>query len=424
MNRLLPATLAVLALAAASCGGDDDDGGGEALTSRGPITIWLSNNTEEKAWGEAAVEAWNAENPDEEVTSQEIPAGNTSEEVIGAAITAGNAPCLIYNTAPAAVPQFQRQGGLVAINDFEDADAYVEERSGEAAEQYRSPDGNLYQMPWKANPVMIFYNKALFQQAGLDPENPPLGTYDEFLTTAQTLVSSGVRAAIWPSPESQFFQNWFDFYPLFIANTGQQLVEDGEATFASDEGFAVADFWRTLYDEGLAPREAFNGDAFNEGQSAMAIVGPWAIAVYDEVEWGAVPVPTSDGVAAEEIQTFSDEKSIGMYTACENQATAWDFLKFTTSEEQDGALLEATGQMPVRTDLVGTYPDYFAAHPDSVAFAELTDRALDVPNVSNSVEVWQTLRDAWSEAVIFGEADPQQALTAAAEEINSLVAED
>ncbi len=59
------------------------------------------------------VEAWNAEHPDEEITAQEIPAGRTSEEVIGAAITAGNAPCLIFNTAPAAVPQFQRQGGLV-----------------------------------------------------------------------------------------------------------------------------------------------------------------------------------------------------------------------------------------------------------------------------------------------------------------------
>ena len=48
-----------------------------------------------------------------------------------------------------------------------------------------------------------------------------------------------------------------------------------------------------------------------------------------------------------------------MFTACDNQATAWDVLKFSTSEEQDGAWLEATGQMPLRQDLTGTYPDYF-----------------------------------------------------------------
>ncbi len=43
-------------------------------------------------------------------------------------------------------------------------------------------------MPWKANPVMIIYNKAMFEAAGIDPEAPPLATYEEFLATSQTLV--------------------------------------------------------------------------------------------------------------------------------------------------------------------------------------------------------------------------------------------
>lgn len=301
----------------------------------------------------------------------------------------------------------------------------MEARSGERAEQYRSPDGNLYQMPWKANPVMIFYNREMFEAAGLDADNPPLSTYDDFLATSRALVTDGgARAAIWPSPDSQFFQSWFDFYPMFIAASGQQLVEDGEATFATEEGFAVAEFWRTIYEEGLAPREAFTGDSFADGQAAMATVGPWAIAVYgDKVDWGVVPVPTAEGRAPEEIQTFSDEKSIGMFTACANQATAWDVLKFATSEEQDGAFLEATGQMPMRSDIVETYADFFSANPDFVPFAEQADRTVEVPNVANSIEVWQTFRDAYSESVIFGGADPEAALSAAAEEINALVAQ-
>jgi multiple sugar transport system substrate-binding protein len=396
-----------------------------ALEARGPITIWLSNNADEKAWGEAMVDAWNSEHPDEEVTAQEIPAGQTSEEVIGAAITAGNAPCLVFNTAPAAVPQFQRQGGLVSLDSFPDGADYVAARTGEAAEQYRSADGGLYQMPWKANPVMIIYNKAVFEAAGLDPENPPLATYEDFLATSRTLVESGeVTAAIWPAPTGEFFQNWFDFYPLYIAQSGRQLVEEGASTFASEDGFAVADFWRTMYEEGLSPQEPYQGDAFADGESAMSIVGPWAIAVYGEdVEWGVVPVPTPEGKPAEEISTFSDEKSIGLFTACENQATAWDLLKFATSEEQDGALLEITGQMPMRTGLVDTYPEYFEANPDYAVFADQAGRTVEVPNVPNSIEVWQTLRDAWSESVIFGDSDPQEALTEAASTIDELVAE-
>ena len=78
-----------------------------------------------------------------------------------------------------------------------------------------------------------------------------------------------------------------------------------------------------------------------------------------------------------------------MFTACENQATAWDVLKFSTSEEQDGVWLEATGQMPLRQDLTGTYPDYFEANPAYEQFGDQASRTVEVPNVPNSVEIWQ-----------------------------------
>ena len=294
------AALLAIALGATACGGDDGGGGSASsdLATKGAIKIWLSNNPEELAWGKEMVAAWNAKNPKEKVTAQEIPAGKTSEEVIGAAITAGNAPCLVFNTAPAAVPGFQKQGGLVALDDFPGGKEYIESRTGDNAKQYTSPDGKYYQMPWKSNPVMIFYNKDLLKKAGVDPENPPLSTYDEFLATSDKIVSSGAaQAAIWPAPSSEFFQSWFDFYPLYAAETGgKQLVEDGKATFNDTEGKAVANFWATMYEKGYAPNEKYNGDSFADGKAAMSIVGPWAIAVYgDKVKWGAAPVPTSGG---------------------------------------------------------------------------------------------------------------------------------
>ncbi len=84
----------------------------------------------------------------------------------------------------------------------------------------------------------------------------------------------------------------------------------------------------------------------------MAVVGPWAIAVYkDKVNWGVVPVPTKDGADPSTVHTFTDAKNIGLYSACKNQGTAWKVMKFATSKEQDGKLLEATGQMPIREDL-------------------------------------------------------------------------
>ncbi len=422
-RTFLTTSVAVLALGlTAACGSDGGSAAGQT-TSTGPIKVWLSNNPEEIAWGKAMVEGWNADHPDEKVTAQEIPAGKTSEEVIGAAITAGNAPCLVFNTSPAAVPQFQKQGGLVALDSFEGGADYVEARSGSSADQYQSPDGKFYQIPWKQNPVMIFYNKDLFKKAGLDAENPPLKTYDEFLATSKKLVSSGVsQAAIWPAPSSEFFQSWFDFYPLYAAESGgKQTIEDGKATFDDQAGKDVWNFWAQMYADGSALKEKYNGDSFADGKSAMSVVGPWAVAVYgDKVNWGAVPVPTKEGKPAEEVYTFSDAKNVSLYSACKNQETAWNVLKYATSEEQDGQLLEMTGQMPIRKDLATTYADYFAKNPAYTQFADQAARTVEVPNVPNSVEIWQQIRDAYAASVIFGKSSVDEGLAKAAAEADEL----
>jgi multiple sugar transport system substrate-binding protein len=424
--RLWIAVVATLGLALVGCtrGGGENQSTDQAAQARGPIKVWYSNNQDEVKWGKAVVAAWNQANADQQVTAEEIPAGKSSEEVIGASITAGNTPCLVFNTAPAAVPQFQKQGGLVALDGFPDGTGYLTERVGPRAEQYKSPDGKFYQMPWKTNPVQIFYNKKVFAKAGLDADNPPLATYDEFLRTAKTVVDKGgVQAAIWPAPSSEFFQSWFDFYPLFIAETGKQLVEGGQAQFNTPEGVAVAELWKQLYDDGLAQRELYNGDAFADQKAAMAIVGPWAIAVYgDKVDWGVAPLPTSGGKDPAQLQTFSDEKSVAMYSSCQNRGTAWDFLKFATSQEQDGQLLEVTGQMPMRDNLPSLYGDYFKENPAYETFAEQAARTVEVPNVPNSVEIWQTFRDAYTEAVIFGRGDVRTAFDRAADKVTSLAA--
>jgi len=402
--RLWIAVVATLGLALVGCtrGGGGDQTADQAAQATGPIKIWYSNNEDEVKWGKAVVAAWNQAHADQKVTAEQIPAGKSSEEVIGASITAGNTPCLVFNTAPAAVPQFQKQGGLVALDSFSDGASYVNE----------------------TNPVMIFFNKKVFAKAGLSTDKPPLATYQEFLATAKTLVDKGgVKAAIWPAPSSEFFQSWFDFYPLFIAETGKQLVVDGQPQFNTPEGVAVGEFWKQLYSDGLAQQELYNGDAFGDQKAAMSIVGPWAIAVYgDKVDWGVAPLPTPSGKDPAQIQTFSDEKSVGMYSSCQNRGTAWEFLKFATSQEQDGQLLEITGQMPMRDDLPSLYADYFKAHPDYTTFAEQAARTVEVPNVPNSVEIWQTFRDAYTESVIFGRGDVRQSFDQAAEKVKTLAA--
>ena len=101
-----------------------------------------------------------------------------------------------------------------------------------------------------------------------------------------------------------------------------------------------------------------------------------------------------------------------MYSACKNRGTAWDLLKFATSKEQDGKL---PARPPARCRCAPTcprtYPEYFDKHAEYKTFADQASRIVEVPNVANSVTIWQTFRDAYSKSVIFGKEDPKTALS-------------
>jgi multiple sugar transport system substrate-binding protein len=429
MKRYAAAALiTALALPLAACSAADQGSDKSTLTS-GPIKIWHSTNEQETAWAEKVVEAWNADHPDEEVTAEAIPAGKSSEEAISAAITAGNTPCLVYSTAPAAVPAFQKQGGLVDISKtFDDGESFITDRSGGAADGFRSPDGDLYQVPWKANPFMLYYNKDVFTAAGLDADNPKLETYDDVLAAANAIKDAGAADFVLYPPASGDYTNpLFDFYPFSLANSGgTQLVADGKATFTSDEGMQTLEFWKTLYAEGYSSAEAYSGDAwagpFADGVAALGIAGPWGAGAFDgKVNYGVVPLPTADGTAPEETYTFGDSKNVGLYTSCENQQTAWDFVKFSMSADNDLALLETTGQFPIRTDVSEIAADYLASNPLFATFANSVPLTVDVPNIANSTEIWQTFRDAWS-ASVQGQDDLKSTMDAAAEKIDGLIA--
>jgi multiple sugar transport system substrate-binding protein len=177
-----------------------------------------------------------------------------------------------------------------------------------------------------------------------------------------------------------------------------------------------------LYAQNLAGDESYNGDPFADGTAAMAIVGPWAIANYQGVvDWGAAPLPTSQGNTLDTIPTFSDAKNIAMYASCQNRGTAWDFLKYSTSAAEDGKLLALTGQMPMRQGIQQLYASYFKANPAYTEFAAEAAHVIEVPIVPNSIEIWQAFRNAWSDSVIFGQESASQALAGAASQINQLV---
>jgi multiple sugar transport system substrate-binding protein len=419
----VPAALLLLA-GLVGCGSQTGATAGSGLHSRGPVDVWAGPLPSEVAWTQKIAASWNRTHPDQHVSVTALPASRSTEEVLTAAVTAGNTACLVDNTSPAAVPDFQRMGGLVPLNDFPGAVDYLTARSGPAASQYRSADGKYYQLPWKQNPAMLYYDKKVFRAAGIDPDHPGLSTWAGFLAAARRIKAThAAQAAVWPPPTAEWYNSWFDFYAFFTAQTGQQLLAHGTPAFTSADGQRVAALWRTLYTEKLAPVEAYPGsDAFADGKAGMAVWGSDLLPSYRaaHVDYGVVPIPTAAGSSAGHTASFSNEKSWGMYSACRNKATAWDFLRYATSPASDRLLLEDTGELPVRTGLATRYAAFFRAHPELRPFAEQSAHTVEVPSVVSGVDVWTAFRAAWEKAVIFRQEPVSDAFAQAARTIRKI----
>ncbi len=132
------------------------------------ITFWPSSNPEEIQFAKAIVTEWNAEHPELQVKMQPLPASRSTEEVLLAAIAARTTPDVAANIYPGAISQFVDAGGLYEHDSLPGFMEFMGERSGEAVlELYTHPSGHVFQIPWKANPVMFAYNVKLLEDRHL-----------------------------------------------------------------------------------------------------------------------------------------------------------------------------------------------------------------------------------------------------------------
>ena len=81
---------------------------------------------------------------------------------------------------------------------------------------YYTVEGKQYAMPFNVSTPMLYYNKDVFEAAGLDPETPPT-TYDEVLEDAKKIVESGAA----PVGYSQAIYGWF--FEIMTMDVQRQL---------------------------------------------------------------------------------------------------------------------------------------------------------------------------------------------------------
>ena len=95
-------------------------------------------------------------------------------------------------------------GAVIPVEDKFESTGYDKSSVMDVISSYYTVDGKQYAMPFNVSTPMLYYNKDVFEAAGLDPETPPT-TYDEVLEDAKKIVESGAA----PVGYSQAIYGWF-----------------------------------------------------------------------------------------------------------------------------------------------------------------------------------------------------------------------
>jgi multiple sugar transport system substrate-binding protein len=395
------------------------------------ITFWPSSNPEEIAFATQVVAEWNAENPDIQIRMQPLPASRSTEEVLLAAIAARTTPDVAANIYPGAISQFVDAGGLFEHETLDGFTAFMTERSGEGVmDLYTHPSGHVYQIPWKANPVMFAYNVTLLAEAGILPEQ--LATYSGFLAAARTVHEhwGGAKHLYAPSVDVTWWQRFFDFYTLYIGASGGQtlLGVDGAVIFDGPAGQEVFDFLATLFREGLSPKGQTAQNRFFGGTALVEQAGPFTMPFYERnapegFEFALIAPPVPDHRAGQEVFTYGDPKNIAIFSTSRHADASWEFIRFILAPENDARFMRITGQIPYRLGMEEDplFADILADRPNLPPFLRQNAFTRGVDDTPYLIEIFTAISREYEAAVVQGARSPEEGLRRAAQRARDII---
>ncbi|WP_291038923.1 sugar ABC transporter substrate-binding protein [Herbiconiux sp.] len=395
------AVAGALALTLAACAG----GGGSTTTSAdipaggtddgSTLTLWTRAPLEKQA--KLLVEAYNASH-ENQVDLTVVPNDDYVAKV-GAAAGAGGLPDLFAADIVYA-PNWASQGLFQDITPQIDGLEYKDTlNAGHLAAG--TVDGKEHVLPFVLDLSMLFWNKELFKEAGLDPEKAP-ANLQEFADAAKAIQAldkpDTYGTATGLNCGGCLVFTWF---PSVWADGEEVLSEDGaESLLASDTAKEVYSTWKDLYDSGAVLPSSVDEAGptwtagFTEGKVGLQFY-PATLLSSTPFEAGVSGIPGPEGGQS----TFVGGDGIGISKDSEKSAQAWNFLEWLTSEDAQVGVLAKNGDAVSRSDLASN--EYSDADPRLVTINEVaaegkTPLALNFQQAFNAPSSpWLTLvRDA------------------------------
>lgn len=368
---LIVAAIAILLAACAGPAAQPADG--EAPADDEPITlvVWYWGEQEApgtQAFMEEAVARYEEQNPniDVEAVLQET---DSLYPAFRAAAEAGEGPDIQFFFGGVFTLEDAWLGNLAPISDFWTEEELANIPSGQRAETFW--DGKQWGLPFYQIGTFWAYNKEMFADAGLDPENPP-ETWDDWMAACDALSEAGYTPV-----GTGFKDGWLGGW--MVSYLGQQNMNSIEDLMQAVRGEAsltepiYAEWWvrweemkdRGCFNEDIMSLDLYQGQAlFENEQAAMTnhvepyiaqlerSMGSDVVGIMRTPVYGSGDLATAIGVPTQTlaITSFSPHKE-----------EAADFLRFLHTDETMQLMYEKAGAVTpdsrFQTDWLNTNAD-------------------------------------------------------------------
>lgn len=266
-------------------------------------------------------------------------------------LIAGNTPPDVFAMDAPLYLDWQSRGALLNLQPYIDANpGFLDGFYPQTLTAYKVGD-DYYGLPRDFQTIVLFYNKDMFDAAGLDYPTADW-TYNDLLAAAKTLTKDndsdgkidqyGISTDTWDMEL---------FWSEAIWAYGGEIISDDHSKTLIGEGGAP-DAWvfiDSLYKEGVMPTPTTSGefgfDLFQSGMAAMTTIGHWAVPGYVQagINFDAAPMPKGPAGQA----TSVNSAGFVISKNSKNADAAFEFIKFALSEAGQKRLAELGFAIPV-----------------------------------------------------------------------------
>jgi multiple sugar transport system substrate-binding protein len=415
-----PANSADPSAPAGSPAGSPAGGGGlEPPANAVELTVWNPFTGPDGGFFNQIVEKYNAETPTVKVTVATQPGAEyiqrleaaTSANQLPHVIAAGydSLPLLVENGIVVPIDDLATQAGLDA-SDFPqaiwDAGQWKDQRVG---------------VPIDTHPMLFFYNKKLFTEAGLDPENPPtdMASFEAAIKAVQDKTDADGYQMVASGAGANFLVG-IQFAALFYQGGGEWTNADyTAATFNSEAGVNAANYLAHLVNDLGVPKVESDAEinAFQQGRNAMVWSGIWETTRYSEAlgdDLGVAEIPNIFGEGS-----WGGSHNLAVTSAAADgdlKTAAYHFIDwFSRNSLQWGA----AGQIPARNE-VRESSEFESSSEGLLKYiagaAPIAEKVRFLPSIPGGGDLLFVANGAGEAATfVINGTDAQQALDAAAE---------